>query len=129
MKQIRTTTALLLFMCLFASSSLFSQVRLPISSGNYKVVTDTYYDQVTIEGQKVLTYQQGKLVGTFIVVEERLGQYIMEIVKPGVESVDPNPKRDRRLIIAKVDYLSETECKLSLTQPNGTVERILIQKL
>lgn len=129
MKQIRSTTALLLFMCLFASSSLFSQVRLPISSGDYKVVTDTYYDQVKVDGQKVSTYQQGKLVGTFIVVEERLGQYIMEIVKPGIESVDTNPKRDRRLIIAKIDYLSEKECKLSLTQPNGSVERILIQKL
>ncbi|MBC9813463.1 hypothetical protein H9Y05_13375 [Crocinitomicaceae bacterium CZZ-1] len=129
MKQVKSTTLLLLFTCLFTSSSLFSQVRLPISSGDYKVATDTYYDQVKIEGNKVSTYQQGKLVGTFIVVEERLGQYIMEIVQPGVESVDNNPKRDRKLIIARIDFLTEKECKLSLTQPNGSVERILIQKL
>lgn len=129
MKQVKSTTLLLLFTCLFTSSSLFSQIRLPISSGDYKVATDTYYDQVKIEGNKVSTYQQGKLVGTFIVVEERLGQYIMEIVQPGVESVDNNPKRDRKLIIARIDFLTEKECKLSLTQPNGSVERILIQKL
>src|SRR5690606_20530633 len=120
MKQVKSTTLLLLFTCLFTSSSLFSQVRLPISSGDYKVATDTYYDQVKIEGNKVSTYQQGKLVGTFIVVEERLGQYIMEIVQPGVESVDNNPKRDRKLIIARIDFLTEKECKLSLTQPNGS---------
>ena len=129
MKQVKSTTLLLLFTCLFTSISLFSQIRLPISSGDYKVATDTYYDQVKIEGNKVSTYQQGKLVGTFIVVEERLGQYIMEIVQPGVESVDNNPKRDRKLIIARIDFLTEKECKLSLTQPNGSVERILIQKL
>jgi hypothetical protein len=121
-----TITLSLIFISLgnFASS----QVRLPLSSGSYKVLTDTYYDKVEVVGQKITTYKNGSLVGTFIAVEERLGQYILEIVKPGIESVDTNPKRDRKLIVAKVDYLSENECRLTLTQPNGTREKVTIQK-
>lgn len=114
---------------LFISLGNFSaaQVKLPLS-GNYQVITDTYYDKIEVVGQKITTYKNGSLVGTFIAVEERLGQYILEIVKPGTESVDKNPKRDRKLIVAKVDYLSENECKLTLTQPNGTREKVTIQK-
>jgi hypothetical protein len=101
-----TITLSLIFISLgnFASS----QVRLPLSSGSYKVLTDTYYDKVEVVGQKITTYKNGSLVGTFIAVEERLGQYI--------------------LIVAKVDYLSENECRLTLTQPNGTREKVTIQK-
>lgn len=126
MKHIHSITIILLF---FISLSNFSvaQVKLPIS-GNYKVAVDTYYDRIEVVGSKITTYKNGSLVGTFIAVEERLGQYILEIVTPGTESVDTNPNRDRKLIVAKVDYLSDNECKLTLTQPNGTREKVTIQK-
>lgn len=126
MKRINLITIVFL---LFISLGNFSvaQVRLPIS-GNYQVMTNTYYDQIEVVGQKITTYKNGAIVGTFIAVEERLGQYILEIVKPGTESVDTNTKRDRKLIVAKVDYLSANECKLTLTQPNGTREKVTIQK-
>lgn len=126
MKHINLITIVFL---LFISLGNYSaaQVKLPIS-GNYWVTTDTYYDKVEVVGQKITTYKNGSVVGTFIAVEERLGQYILEIVKPGTESVDTNPKRDRKLIVAKVDYLSDSECRLTLTQPNGTREKVTIQK-
>lgn len=128
MKKIKFRSIISLSLLFVVISNFsFSQVKLPIS-GDYKVVTETYFDEIKIEGSKIVTFQKGQPLRYFIAVEEKLGQYILEMVKEGVNSVDKNTKRDRKLVVAKIEYLTEKECHLSLVQPNGTIEKVKIQK-
>lgn len=127
MKHVKLITITLSLIFISLGNFASSQVKLPIS-GNYKVVTETYFDEVKIEGVKIVTYSKGQPQRYFIAVEEKLGQYILEMVKEGVDFVDKDPKRDRVLIVAKIDFLNDKECHLSLVQPRGEIEKIKIQK-
>ncbi len=126
-KKLLATTWAIMAIC--ASSVLFAQVQNPISSGTYKVTQGKNFDKVVVEDQKIVSYNQEKPLYAFFIVEEKLGQYILEITAPNQQSVDVNPKRDRRLVVAKIEYKDEKTCQLSLAYPNGAREKITLEKM
>lgn len=126
-KKLLTTACAVFAMC--ASSLLFAQIQNPISSGTYKVTQGKNFDKVVVDNQKIVSYNNEKPLYAFFLVEEKLGQYILEITAPNQQSVDANPKRDRRLVVAKIEYKDEKTCKLSLSYSNGAREQITLEKM
>lgn len=112
--------------CLMYSSS-FGQIQLPIS-GTYKVESPTYFDKVEVKNQFINTYNNGKIVGTFHVLEKANDFYVFEKLKIGSQTINTNPNRDMVLLKIKVVKIDETEYSFIITNPNGTTENVKLIK-
>lgn len=127
MKRFKCTAILLPVFLFFIGTITFSQVKLPIS-GTYNAPAGADFDRLEATDQKITTYKGASIVGTFFAVEKANDTYILEVARPGTQSFDPDPKRDKKLMKVRVGYLDEKECRLSVTWPDGTKQELTLSK-
>lgn len=111
----------------FLGGVSFSQVKLPIS-GVYKVAAGEDFDRLEVSDSKITAYSGSSVTGTFFAIEKANDLYILEVAKPGTPSFDSDPKRDKKLMKVRINYLTENTCNLSITWPNGTKQELTLNK-
>ncbi|MCO5259089.1 MAG: hypothetical protein M9916_03005 [Crocinitomicaceae bacterium] len=128
MKHITIAATILSLFILISSFSFSQTVKNPISSGSYKVLSGNNFDKVVVDDLRIVSYKDNKPLYAFFIVEEKLGQYVLEVTSPEVQSIDKNQKRDRKLATAKIEYQDANVCKLIFAYSNGVREKITLEK-
>lgn len=127
MKHFKLTAVVLSLLLFFLGNNAFSQVKLPLS-GTYKAPIGADFEKLEINENRINTFKDGAIVGTFFAVEKVEDSYVLEITKPGTQSVDYNPNRDRKLIKVKINEINEKECHLTITWHTGIIENLTLNK-
>lgn len=96
--------------------------------GEYTAVSGTEIETIEIFKDKVEAKIGGEVVEKYFFYKKEGETYILEYVKPDVESVDFSEKKDRHLVKVQLQETDTNTISFDFILPNGAKKKIVMSK-